>query len=492
MDSYNMRIFKMLFSVLGLSMLWNLDSISAAGVHQHSKRSFLQSDPGYLNNTVGDMVERSLYAVDDNFTVYPESFLDGEDVTVQWKNKPNPEKKDFLGLSCGEKSGEYDFLDKVKVGNVTDVGNYTFSGFINMRCNYTIGYYEVQGDSQKKTSEVEVSPRKGFHEPMHIHIALTNDPSKISVMWTSANNNQPQVKLWTLRDLMHNEWSWNNIEKIFNGTIKGNYPKNLMCGSPANVLNQEYYRNPGYQKTVILSGLERGGYYYSVGDDENGWTEKLLLLVGPHQTHNTYFLAYGDLGIDAAPAGQGTIDRMLEEEGNDFILHFGDVSYARGKGWIWERFFRMIEPIASYTPYMVSVGNHEYDHTGQPHKDPSGVKDGGFHPLWGNYGDDSAGECGVPMYYRFDMPKNGNSVFWYSFDHGLVHVIQFSTEHDYTYESEQYKWLEEDLKKVDRTKTPYVVVTGHRPMYTSEKPYMSDFMVSKGDARSIGRFILYI
>ena len=34
--------------------------------------------------------------------------------------------------------------------------------------------------------------------------------------------------------------------------------------------------------------------------------------------------------------------------------------------------------------------------------------------------------------------------------------------------SKQYTWLEDDLKKVDRAKTPWVILAGHRPMYTSE------------------------
>ena len=40
------------------------------------------------------------------------------------------------------------------------------------------------------------------------------------------------------------------------------------------------------------------------------------------------------------------------------------------------------------------------------------------------------GECGVPMYQRFKMPANGNSLFWFSYDYGSVHFIMMSSEHD--------------------------------------------------------------
>ena len=38
------------------------------------------------------------------------------------------------------------------------------------------------------------------------------------------------------------------------------------------------------------------------------------------------------------------------------MLHFGDISYARGQAWVWESFFRMIEPYAARVPYMISFG----------------------------------------------------------------------------------------------------------------------------------------
>ena len=116
---------------------------------------------------------------------------------------------------------------------------------------------------------------------------------------------------------------------------------------------------------------------------------------------------------------------------------------------------------------MVGIGNHEQDHKVGGKKDPSGAPGQGFHPSWGNYGGDSGGECGVPMYNRFHMPDNGNHVWWYSYDYGMVHMIMMSTEHDYNPGSRQYQWLENDLKSVDRRKTPWVMIGGHRAMYCS-------------------------
>ena len=83
------------------------------------------------------------------------------------------------------------------------------------------------------------------------------------------------------------------------------------------------------------------------------------------------------------------------------------------QAYIWEQWHAIIEPYATILPYMVGIGNHEQDHLKGGSKDPSGAPGEGFHPWWsGGWGYDSGGECGVPMYYRFHMPDNGNAVWW--------------------------------------------------------------------------------
>lgn len=68
------------------------------------------------------------------------------------------------------------------------------------------------------------------------------------------------------------------------------------------------------------------------------------------------------------------------------------------------------------------------------------------------------------MHTSFLVPDNGKSMFWYSFDTGGIHVIQMSTEHDWRKGSEQYEWLKQDLASVNRTITPWVILTAHRMM----------------------------
>jgi len=143
------------------------------------------------------------------------------------------------------------------------------------------------------------------------------------------------------------------------------------------------------------------------------------------------------------------------QQGIDYqmVLQIGDISYAVGNAAQWDQFFWQIEPIATSIPWMTTIGNHEYDHLSQP-----------FKPSWSNYGSDSAGECGIPFYYRFHPPNND---LWWSLNFGNVHFSLLSLEHDFTRGSQQYMWFAKDLATVDRNKTPFVIVGGHRPMYCS-------------------------
>ena len=87
------------------------------------------------------------------------------------------------------------------------------------------------------------------------------------------------------------------------------------------------------------------------------------------------------------------VEREVHENGVDLVLHVGDISYANGVVKIWDTFMRYIEPYASAVPYMIGIGNHEYDYkTGREksrkrkrHTDASGSEEP-YDPDWGNYG----------------------------------------------------------------------------------------------------------
>lgn len=53
-----------------------------------------------------------------------------------------------------------------------------------------------------------------------------------------------------------------------------------------------------------------------------------------------------------------------------------------------------------------------------------------------------------------------------SFNYGPVHYLMWDTELDCGPTSAQYAFIKKDLEAVDRKSTPWVIVFGHRPIYT--------------------------
>lgn len=142
--------------------------------------------------------------------------------------------------------------------------------------------------------------------------------------------------------------------------------------------------------------------------------------------------------------------------------------------------------VTAYKPYMVGPGNHESN------CDNGGTTDPNTHISY-NVSICIPGQTNFTGYKNhFRMPSiesGGTGNFWYSFNHGMAHFIQLDTETDLghgfigndevggvegddsgpfnTTMDAQTKWLEADLKAVNRSETPWVIAAGHRPWYLS-------------------------
>lgn len=417
---------------------------------------------------------------DVRLTASTDAIEDGEDLVVWWTGVKKPHERDMLALSCGPRAQPHDFLSTVFTNHTdTSKNSVRFSSLYMMRCNYTVAYmnFDPKINDYHELASLTIGMKDSFNAPKHGHIALTSQVDEMAVMFNSASSRKPKVQYGLSEDKLTDETTGTSMT----------YKASDMCNSPANIVSQVWFRDPGYMHKVILKKLQLGTrYYYRFGNNDDGWSDVYSFKSRPDPSvKSAKFLAYADMGVDSAPAATSTAVRSFQEvtKGfDDFLLHAGDISYARGHAHVWDEFFHVIEPYATRVPYMVSIGNHEYDYVSGGEHDPSGAtgSDGrmDFHPPWANYGSDSSGECSVPMFHRWHTPENGHGLYWYSFDYGGVHVIQMSSEHDWRRGSRQYKWIESDLQGVDRNKTPWIVLTAHRMMYTTQLGEDADLTVS--------------
>ena len=256
-----------------------------------------------------------------------------------------------------------------------------------------------------------------------------------------------------------------------------------LFGKARDETRQASFVEPGWLCTAVMTSLSPDTtYYYTVTSDGINFSDTISFVSAPpldDPNYNFSFIAYGDMGtwshVKNASAAVATAKISTSQvlSGARRIDHFGDISYAKGVSGTWDAWFDLIEPYASKVPYMVTIGNHEFDYVSGGDNDPSINSinpQPAFKPDWWQSASDSGGECGVPMHNRFTMPSTplSNGLFWYSFDFANTHTIMLSSEHNCTEGSPQYKFLESDLEGIDREKTPWVFVEFHRPMYNRE------------------------
>ncbi len=411
-------------------------------------------------NTVIESVDKKV-----KLSVSPLLIDNGGEVTLEWNYVHN---NSLIGLYCPSHSSHFSAIDfwwtkdLIKYLQTTTSAKFTL---YNVRTDCQFRYFVIE----TVTKLVAISSKIHFKDSqkvhLHVHLAFTNDYKEMRVQWTTGKECIPTVHYGTSPD---------HLPLRATG-ISRTYKASDMCGPPANMSIN--FIDPGQLHDVLLTDLAPNTqYYYRVSG--TGISSDVMMFRTPPLPGSKLpltFIIYGDM--DITQYSDETAARVLTEieQGASFVVHIGDLSYASGLAYRWDEWMTLIEPLSSRVPYMVSIGNHDQCSAGSnKNKDPSGNS---FHPTWGNYGHDSGGECGLPTSKRFHMPDNGNKVWWYSFKYGLTHIIQLSTEHSISPGSKQYTWLERELESVNREITPWLIVTGHRPLYNAQK-YPADFNVT--------------
>ncbi|KAK7337222.1 hypothetical protein VNO77_17785 [Canavalia gladiata] len=189
-------------------------------------------------------------------------------------------------------------------------------------------------------------------------------------------------------------------------------------------------------------------YYYRLGGSPYSQTYQLKT---PPSQFPINFAVVGDVGQT------GWTRSTLEHIGKskyDMLLLPGDLAYADFLQNLWDSFGRLVEPLASKRPWMVTHGNHEVEKIPLLHRE----KFTAYNARW-----------------RMPFEESGSdSNLYYSFDVAGVHVIMLGSYTDFAPGSPQYQWLQGDFKKVNRKNTPWLVVLVHAPWYNSNTAHQGE------------------
>ncbi|KAK4388037.1 Purple acid phosphatase 23 [Sesamum angolense] len=259
--------------------------------------------------------------------------------------------------------------------------------------------------------------------------------------------------------------------EVWYGKESGKYSEKR---SGVSVVYKTYWKSD--RGCGFLIGLEpETKYYYKCGDSSlAAMSDELVFETLPLPGKYPPRIAFvGDLGLTSNSTT--TIDHLITNDPS-MVVMVGDLTYAnqylttggkgascyscefpdspiretyqpRGDGW-----GRFMQPLTSRVPMMVIEGNHEI-------------------------------ECQVNnitfLSYttRFSVPskESGSDSNFYYFDAGGIHFIMLGAYVDYNQTGAQYRWLEKDLRNIDRNTTPWLVAAWHPPWYNSYSSHYQEF-----------------
>ena len=173
---------------------------------------------------------------------------------------------------------------------------------------------------------------------------------------------------------------------------------------------------------------------------------------------------------------------LLNPHPVSLVMIAGDMSYADSDPHRWTRWLDLMEPLFQRTPLHVAAGNHEIECDTVTHepfvqyehyfRNPNRMEPAEIEPIPESYIDTlERKSCSTPSvfvgHYHY-----GNS--FYAFTHGLMKMIVLNSYTHSHVGSTQYKWLEQELQQVDRTRTPWLVVSFHSPTYNTFNGHINE------------------
>jgi acid phosphatase type 7 len=281
----------------------------------------------------------------------------------------------------------------------------------------------------------------GHHDPTGVHLSFGDEEDQMVVTWSTAKSTDADVRYAP-------------------SDPESSTPANLTLSATGTV--REFAdggsgRTTRYVHAATLRGLAPGvRYEYQVGDASlEKWSATFWFTsrrdakqLADQTTPPLRLIALCDIGLKRSEPVLKLLANEVHGAGKippDAFVQCGDFAYDLDSddGAVGDDFLAAMEPIAAYVPWMTSAGNHENSDNFTHYRE------------------------------RFTMPNKAQTDnHYYSLDLGPVHLVAYNTEAFFwpemfgaEYAARMYAWLERDLGSVDRKKTPWVVVHGHRPMY---------------------------
>ncbi|MBA0626451.1 hypothetical protein Godav_004117 [Gossypium davidsonii] len=254
--------------------------------------------------------------------------------------------------------------------------------------------------------------------------------------------------------------SWVTADKPGSSRVQyGTFEKKYDFKADGTVANYTFYNyKSGYIHHCLVDGLEyETEYYYKIGE---GHSSREFWFQTPPKIDPDSPFTFGIIGdLGQTYNSLSTLEHYMQS-GGQTVLFLGDLSYAdryqyNDVGIRWDSWGRFIERSAAYQPWIWSAGNHEIEYM------------------------PDVGEV-LPFksfLHRFSTPhlaSRSNNPLWYAIRRASAHIIVLSSYSPHVKYTPQWLWLRDELKRVDRRKTPWLIILMHVPIYNSNQAHFME------------------
>lgn len=288
-----------------------------------------------------------------------------------------------------------------------------FSFIIFIFFTFIIVLHEKESNNSNNNNNLNTQSRLSY--------TYSNSTNDMSITWASMSHSQSNYLIYS--------------------DVKNNYTTKL--NAETSIFKEWPYTK--YIHRVYLNNLNYDNeYVYTINNDTHQ-SDKYYFNI-PKKKNNFNVILWGDMGVESGETRENIIENINLNK-YDFMFHLGDIAYnlQENSGLKGDLFLSQLEPATSKYPYMVIPGNHE---------------------SYKNFTEYS---------YRFTMPNfKENNNYFYTLEFPPLKMININTEAFYfnslknTLEK-QIQFIEKELSITDRSIYPWLIVTGHRPMYCSNK-----------------------
>ncbi|XP_064999200.1 phosphoenolpyruvate phosphatase-like isoform X1 [Musa acuminata AAA Group] len=280
-------------------------------------------------------------------------------------------------------------------------------------------------------SEAFVVPG-GYNTPQQVHITQGDyDGKAVIISWVTESETGTSEVLYGTEE--------HKYEQIAQGTTT----------------NYTFYNyKSGFIHHCLVDGLKYNTkYHYKIG---TGASAREFWFQTPPEIDPDVPYVFGVIGdLGQTFNSLSTLEHYMET-GGQTVLFVGDLSYADryeyNDGVRWDSWGRLVEKSAAYQPWIWTAGNHEIE----------------YRP--------DLGEVSTfkPYLHRYVTPyvsSKSSSPLWYAVRRASAHIIVLSSYSPFVKYTPQWFWLREELKRVNREKTPWLIVLMHVPLYNSNEAH---------------------